>query len=139
MTEEVDGIINLCKYKNTKKKVYTASQIASYIIYKANMYGDLVTNLKLQKLLYLARLFYSRDNYELLFDDNVEMCRYGPVFMSVYNKYEAFLYSPIITSEIDEKELSFLDDETAKILDKFLLSYMNRSATELEHLIKCFK
>lgn len=51
--------------------------------------GDLVTNLRLQKLLYFAQGWSLARYGKPLFDAPIEAWTYGPVVREVYNKYSA--------------------------------------------------
>jgi uncharacterized phage-associated protein len=100
----------------------------------ANMCGDLITNLKLQKLLYYAQAFYMvENNGEPLFSDDIEAWKYGPVVRTVYDKYKIFEYSFIIT---EVEDLSFLNDKLERFLGEFLSDFMDYSAYCLAVMIR---
>lgn len=70
---------------------------------------DLITNLKLQKLLYYQQGFHLAYFGTPLFEDDIEAWMYGPVVPSVYRKYNEFgrngLFSdPEITLELSKEE-----------------------------------
>lgn len=50
--------------------------------------GELISNLKLQKLLYYAQGLYLAMHGEPLFSDEIEAWQYGPVVPTVYQKYK---------------------------------------------------
>ncbi|NLJ65319.1 MAG: SocA family protein [Christensenellaceae bacterium] len=50
--------------------------------------GDLVTNLRLQKLLYFAQGWYLARYGKPLFEDDMLCWKYGPVVRTVYDKYK---------------------------------------------------
>ena len=50
--------------------------------------GDLISNLKLQKLCYYAQGFYLAFFNRLLFDDQIEAWQHGPVVKKLYHKYK---------------------------------------------------
>lgn len=54
-----------------------------------------VSNIKLQKLLYLVFGYYYIDRGEKLFDEPFEAWRYGPVVASVYDRFCTFAGSDI--------------------------------------------
>jgi uncharacterized phage-associated protein len=54
-----------------------------------------ITNLELQKMLYLAQMFYLGQNNEPLFAGNFEAWDYGPVLPNVYHEVKAFGRGPI--------------------------------------------
>ena len=50
--------------------------------------GDLISNLKLQKLLYYAQGFHLALCNKRLFDEDILAWAHGPVVRSIYNKYK---------------------------------------------------
>lgn len=49
--------------------------------------GDVLTNLKLQKLLYYVQGFHLAINNKALFQEDIIHWEYGPIVREVYNKY----------------------------------------------------
>lgn len=81
----------------------TALDLSKYIIAKYDNVGDLVTNKKLQKILYYIKawgLVYFEDG---VIDDDFEAWIHGPVCPSVYKEYKIFGYNSI---KIDYKGIS---------------------------------
>ena len=70
---------------------YKVSDIANKIIKMAsdNDAGELVSNMKLQKLLYYQQGFHLAYFEKPLFEENIEAWMYGPVVPSIYDKYKA--------------------------------------------------
>jgi len=95
-----------------------AIDVAKYFLYKANLEGDLITNLKMQKLLYYAQAWYLVNFGKTLFDDKILAWDLGPVVKSVYDEYREFRHTSII-----------YEDETGEILKKFTnkedISFLN--------------
>ena len=76
-----------------------------------------ITNLKLQKILYLSHLFYLGKNKVPLFDEEFEAWLHGPVLPSLYKHVKVFGSRPItnVFSSVSEKkdspELLFLEEK----------------------------
>jgi len=97
--------------------VYSALDIANKIICKSASEdcGELVSNLKLQKLLYYMQGFHLAYFDAPLFSEDIEAWFYGPVVPVVYNKYKRYGNrgigkngeTPILLS--DEQEDIFCD------------------------------
>lgn len=94
---------------------YTAEQIAQWFInksimlYRANK-GDLLSNMKLQKLLYYAQGSYLALTGENLFNDKILAWEHGPVIEKVYKKYkQEFAINNYKDIEIDRKTSDILD------------------------------
>lgn len=83
-----------------------AKELAKYVIAYNNEYGDLITNKKLQKLLYYIAawgMVYFEDG---IIDDDFVAWVHGPVCVSVYHEYKDFGYMPL---ELDDKDKSASD------------------------------
>ena len=95
-------------------------------------YGELITHLKLQKILYYAQADYLVENKGIpLFEEPIEAWQYGPVVRSVYDKYKQFGRNPIsmLIESIN------LEDEQKQQTEKTLSYCLGASATELVNSI----
>lgn len=75
------------------KAKYTSFKIAEWFLYYNNLImndsdADMITNLKLQKLLYYAQGCFLALKDEPLFDDPIVAWEHGPVVENVYHKYK---------------------------------------------------
>lgn len=77
-----------------------AMELVSYIITYSNHIGDLVTNLRLQKLLYFIQKEHLQQYGVPAFVDDICAWQYGPVVPSVYYEFSRYASTPII--EIEE-------------------------------------
>lgn len=104
------------------------NDVANFFLSLGNETGEVITNLKLQKLVYYAQAWFLANFKKPLFQDDFEAWVHGPVLPALYHSYKKFGYSPILVEakaeNIDELTMSFLN-EVAKI-------YMSRGAFELE-------
>ena len=125
--------------KETKKqKVYRANNIAKYFIYLASkdVIGgngkerEGITNLKLQKILYLAQAYYLAKFKKPLFNDKIEAWQYGPVIPNVYQEYKGNLNNPIT---IPENEASILEDDK-EVLKRIWDLFGKYSTTKLVNI-----
>lgn len=67
----------------------TAEQVSNYILSLSNPdIGDIISNLKLQKLLYYCQGFHLAMYDKPLFEEPIEAWKYGPVVKSIYQKYK---------------------------------------------------
>lgn len=69
--------------------VYSALEIARYIINYANSHDMIISNLKLQKILYFVQLEFLL-NKKTCFEDNIEAWDFGPVIPSVYHEFKQY-------------------------------------------------
>ena len=83
--------------------MYTASNIASFFLHKAEFDRKIrrISNLQLQKLVYISFGWHTICSNEDLFQDRIEAWRYGPVIPSLYYKFNAFNDNPISVRTID--------------------------------------
>lgn len=73
--------------------MYSALDVSKWFLYYNNIFineydADLITNLKLQKLLYYAQGCYLAINDKPLFKESIEAWTHGPVVRDVYNHYK---------------------------------------------------
>jgi uncharacterized phage-associated protein len=69
--------------------MYSAEDIAKYFLNFAQPeIGEVITNLKLQKLCYYAQGFSLAMYNERLFPDKIEAWTHGPVVPTLYHKYK---------------------------------------------------
>lgn len=72
--------------------------------------GELLTNLKLQKLLYYEQGFHLAVFDSPLFEEEIEAWMYGPVVPCVYEEYNSFGSAPLIIPA-KESLISLSNDE----------------------------
>ncbi len=78
-----------------------ALDIARHILSKAqpDEGGELISNMKLQKLLYYCQGFYLASQGQPLFEEEVVAWQYGPVVPVVYHKFKRYGASGIPNEE----------------------------------------
>lgn len=110
----------------------SALDVSKYIICIAQRNGDIITNLKLQKLLYYAQAWYLvNNNNSKLFEDDIEAWQYGPVVPKVYNEFKSFGRKPIILDCDLERDFQNLSEDDKHYLNEFCEAFFRFSATEL--------
>lgn len=127
------------------EKTNRAIDMSRYIVNKCHSENYLISNLKLQKLLYYAQGFSLALIDKPLFDDDIEAWDFGPVVPSVYREYKVFGASeiPMIQSYFDYnfdsntflEEISFsndiFNDYQTTIMDFIVNNYAKFSANAL--------
>jgi uncharacterized phage-associated protein len=97
--------------------MYNALDIAKYFITLASPEEeDLITNLKLQKLLYYAQGFHLALLGKPLFTEKIEAWQYGPVVPEVYRIYKQYKADSI--PQPDDFNVDQYDQETQDLLDE---------------------
>jgi uncharacterized phage-associated protein len=74
---------------------FSADQVADTFLAFCNEYGDWLTNLKLQKMLYYAQGWHLGQHGEPLFDEPLQAWIHGPVVPDVYRRFKSFGHLPI--------------------------------------------
>ena len=119
------------------------SEIAKIVTTYFDLNGDLLTNKKLQKLLYYIEA-WSLVYCGSIIEDEFEAWVHGPVVVDVYKTYKSFGYSPIVNNYNEGvsassllKHLfghSTLNQEHKDLIFAVLKKYGSLSSFELESL-----
>lgn len=114
------------KQLNGKSKL-NSIDIANYFLTKIDeTSGDLISNLKLQKLVYYAQGFSIVLLGKPLFDENIEAWMYGPVVPELYHEYKDYKNKPIPIP--DDVDFDKYDSEIKELLDEVYTVYGQFSA-----------
>lgn len=71
-------------------RIYSALDVAKYVINKCTVENCPISNLQLQKILYFLQRKYLVDNGKVLFNDEIQAWQFGPVVPDVYYQYCGF-------------------------------------------------
>lgn len=113
--------------------MYSAFDIANHFLFMADDdAGELLSNLKLQKLLYYAQGAYLALKGQPLFNERILAWTHGPVVAKVYYKYQAYENNGIPAP--DPSTLVEIDPETREILNEVFTVYGQFSAWKLRDL-----
>ena len=108
-----------------------AARLESVAKYICERSGWTVSNLQLQKLMYLAQMIYmGRNDGKPLFDGTFQAWDYGPVEPNLYHQAKAFGAGPIRPSF--SRALEFKDDDPRrKVMDDVCNRFLKYSAGDL--------
>ncbi|MBW2062839.1 MAG: SocA family protein [Deltaproteobacteria bacterium] len=107
----------------------TVYDVADYFLWKASETGELLTNLKLQKLVFYAQAFHLAVFDKPLFQDDFEAWVYGPVCPTLYREYKEFGWNPICRDSINK--LNFTPD-AEELLEEISDLFLGESAYNLQ-------
>lgn len=79
-----------CEVVKMNKAKYSAVDVARYVVNYSWEIGSPISNLKLQKILYLIQGNFLRILNTPCFKDEIEAWRYGPVVPEVYREFKNF-------------------------------------------------
>ena len=121
----------------TKKIEY--KDLANYFIGLSNETGNLISNLKLQKLMYYAQAWHLAYFKERLFDGDFEAWVHGPVLSDLYHNYKQYRWMPIVEKDLDDKavkrvEIELLTEKQTELLTDVVNEYFGLTAFELERM-----
>jgi len=128
-------LIALCRQQLTKgdaiMAVTTLNSVADYLLYFAQEHGDVITPLKLQKMVYYADAWYMalNDGAELV-PERFEAWVHGPVARDLYVRFADYKWQPI-TAEI---VLPDLPANIVEHLNEIYHVFGGYTAYELEQL-----
>ena len=103
--------------------------VARYFIYLSHKDKIIITNKKLQKLVYYSQAWSLVLNKRKLFTDPIEAWVHGPAVRGLYTQYKKFGFNPI-TEEMDEKSIKIqtkdknLLNEVWRVYGKFDSEYL---------------
>lgn len=89
--------------------MYTAIQIADYIVARCINNGTPISNLQLNKILFFIQKCFLNINKDGLFVDDFEAWQFGPVVPSVYYRYCGFGGASILLRPREVVELKPLE------------------------------
>lgn len=110
--------------------MFSAHNVAIYIINWCLEHNIQITNLKLQKLLYFVQGEYSKIKGSRLISDDFYAWQLGPVVPSVYSEYSIFSSSVLPA----QKPLVRFSEEDACCIDFILQRYAYRTTWNLVEL-----
>lgn len=115
-----------------QSKVYKALEVANWFINQFDKEsGDVITHLKLQKLLYYSECWCQLLLDRQLFSENIEAWAHGPVVREVFDEFKEAGWEPLSI----KGELVDFDEEVVEVLEQVLEAYGNVSAKTLERMV----
>ena len=118
---------------NTAKPRYSVFDIANYFLFKSQEDDqELLSNLKLQKLVYYSQGLHLVLFNEPLFEEEIYAWTYGPVVPDLYHAYKGYGASGIPADE--EFSPSSIESETIELLDEIYEAFGQFSALHLMRL-----
>ena len=112
-----------------------AYDVALYFLFRARELeaGDTISNLKMHKLLHYAQGHYLAIFDEVLFDDDIEAWKYGPVVKNVYDRFKVYGNLAIDFKELDNFKHELYTERHLDILP-FVFNKYNIQAKELVNM-----
>lgn len=108
----------------------TINDVCNYLLQICYECGDYLTNLKLQKLVYYAQAWHLALYKEPLFSNDCQAWVHGPVFTSVYHRFNQYGWNPIQYEHIKVN----LAPNIKSHLDEIFRVFNRFTASELEQM-----
>jgi len=118
--------------------MYTAETIANWFLLRAKFdydmgYSDeLISNLKLQKLLYYAQGCILGLTGKPLFPEEIQAWEHGPVIPAIYHKYKDYGKNGLLPDETFDR--NSIDEETNAVLENVYETFGQFSAWKLRDM-----
>ena len=113
--------------------MYTAEDIAKYFLVLSDpKIGELISNLKLQKLCYYAQGFNLALRDKRLFPEPIEAWTHGPVIRSLYQKYKK--HGEGVIPPPTNCDISIYDQKSQELLNEVYSVYGQYSAWKLRNM-----
>lgn len=91
----------------SEKSNKSALPVAYYFLRLAAEQNQEITNLKLQKLVYYAAVWYFTFFNKKLFNDSIEAWMHGPAIPKVYRRFKEFGFHPIEVDGVADYPFTF--------------------------------
>ena len=113
--------------------MYACEDVAKYFLSQVDEDAeDLISNLKLQKMMYYAQGYHLALFDEPLFKDDIEAWTHGPVVPELYHRYKCFGGNAIpIPRDFD---VEIIDPKTREYLDEIFNVFGQFSAWKLRNM-----
>jgi uncharacterized phage-associated protein len=95
------------------------NHVSDFLLYESRERGDILTNLKLQKLIYYAQAWHLALKGKPLFEENFQAWIHGPVLPSQYQRFKTYEWRPILEEIVFPQLPSELDRHLKEIVDVF--------------------
>jgi uncharacterized phage-associated protein len=105
------------------------NHVSDYLLTDGRGRGDVLTNLKLQKLLYYAQAWYLVRNDRPIFREDFEAWIHGPVLPSQYHRFKDCEWRPI---QVEIRSPDALPPKLTKHLQAIITTFGVETATRLE-------
>ena len=114
--------------------MYSAIEVANYIIEYEHSQKRIISNLKLQKLLYFVQANFFRILGLPCFSDRIEAWSFGSVVVNVYHAYK--YYGGLDITKLKDDVIVDISQEHKKIINEVLKKFADTPVYELVDIIK---
>jgi uncharacterized phage-associated protein len=105
-------------------------KVADFLLAESREQGEILTNLKLQKLLYYAQAWFLALHDRELFGEDFQAWAHGPVLPSQYHRFKEFAWRPIMV-DVESPDVS---EEILDHLCAIIQEFGTETAVALERM-----
>lgn len=116
-----------------RKASHTAVEVANAFLNLAEKEGITLTNLQLQKLVYIAFGFYVAIFNERMFDDEIQAWNFGPVIPNLYHALKKY-GADEVTAYLEDGNRIEENSPEMKVIESVWESYKDFNAIQLSNL-----
>ncbi len=99
--------------------IATPNQVSDFLLSECREQGEILTNLKLQKLLYYAQAWFLALENRALFSEDFQAWAHGPVLPSQYHRFKDFSWRPL-TVDVTRPDLpEKVQEHLLEIIEEF--------------------
>lgn len=109
--------------------IYDALDIAAYVVKRCYKTNTIVSNLKLQKMLYFLQAEFLVSKNEMCFRQEIVAWTFGPVVPDVYRKYK--IYGGAAIPYLENNRIINLSEDDKTIIDRIVEICSKYSASDL--------
>ena len=103
-------------------------EVADFLLYESRERGEVLTNLKLQKLLYYAQAWFLALEGCELFSEDFQAWVHGPVLPSQYHRFKEYTWRPVT----EETAPPNVNDAIGEFLNEIIDEFGSETAIALE-------
>lgn len=110
--------------------IMSPNDVADFLLAESREQGEVLTNLKLQKLLYYAQAWFLALHNRPLFEEDFQAWAHGPVLPSQYHRFKEFTWKPL-TVEVQKPQAPA---NVAEHLQLIIEEFGSETAVALERM-----
>jgi uncharacterized phage-associated protein len=95
------------------------NEAADFLLSRSRDAGEILTNLKLQKLLYYAQAWFLALNDRELFSEDFQAWAHGPVLPSQYHRFKNYTWQPLAVDVAEPETAEEISDHLMEIIEVF--------------------
>lgn len=118
----------MCGIIDIMPDLIAPNTVSNFLLHECRERGDVLTNLKLQKLLYYSQAWHLALNDRPLFEEEFQAWVHGPVLPTQYQRFNGFRWQPIVA----DVERPVISEPLEKFFSEIIDVFGSENAVSLE-------